>query len=829
VNPIPTRLLAIVACWIGVSLLGDRATVDGAVPAHVQAVLTSRCAECHGADAQEGDVRFDTLPELDKDATVALFNRAQEQLYFGLMPPDDAEPTTPEEFAILSTWVRAELTAANAPLIEEKLQYPDYGNAVDHEKLFGGEITDCASTPARRWLVSPHIFHERVLDVFRIEGRERDGLRQQGFYGVTNPFVLPEHSGVRDYAIHALDGGHLLVMLTNAEWISQKQIHAARVTSGEFAADEFENPKDRWYPKKTPAAFEAIILKPSKPTDEELVAAIQAQFDCVLQRPADSEAMARYLTLTRSAIDVGGNTEGLRQMLIAVLLESEFLYRLEFGAGPADEHGRTKLSPREASYAISYALGDRSPDPLLAKAAHDGRLATKADYEREVRRLLADETYYRGPVDKTINQSDATSHPRIIRFFREFFGYSSAHKVFKESTRIGFYANPGRGSSGTPGHLIREADRMVQWILDKDSDVFVNLLTTDQFFVYHNIDNAKGRDVIARWQELYDILKDTEWKTDPEKAVADHPDILDRYQIAPLSARKGGHSNTLPRVMAHLEYTLGRGNTPFTTFPWAHGYQYRYSQIYGLPKTPGMDGRYGDGDDLDYPVEQPFTLAGHKGILTHPAWLIAHSANFFTDPIRRGRWVQEKLLAGRVPDVPITVDAKVPEDPHRTLRQRVESVTGHKQEACWKCHQHMNPLGYAFEMYDDFGRPRTEEPLENPENLITKGNGKDKLDTYKTRPVNTTGYLRGTGDDTLDGPVDDALDMIDRLAQSERVRQSIIRHAFRFFMGRNETLSDSATLIDADQAYLASGGSFRAVIVSLLTSDSFMYRHSRGP
>ena len=39
------------------------------------------------------------------------------------------------------------------------------------------------------------------------------------------------------------------------------------------------------------------------------------------------------------------------------------------------------------------------------------------------------------------------------------------------------------------------------------------------------------------------------------------------------------------------------------------------------------------------------------------------------------RWIREKLLAGRVPDVPITVDAQVPEDPHKTLRERVESVT----------------------------------------------------------------------------------------------------------------------------------------------------------
>ncbi len=84
--------------------------------------------------------------------------------------------------------------------------------------------------------------------------------------------------------------------------------------------------------------------------------------------------------------------------------------------------------------------------------------------------------------------------------------------------------------------------------------------------------------------------------------------------------------------------------------------------------------------------------------------------------------------------------------------------------------------------------------------------------------------LSGTDDKSLDGEVRDSFDLIERLAKSDRVRQSIIRHAFRYFMGRNEMLSDSQVLIDADNVYVNSGGSFKAVIVSLLTSDSFMYR-----
>ena len=68
------------------------------------------------------------------------------------------------------------------------------------------------------------------------------------------------------------------------------------------------------------------------------------------------------------------------------------------------------------------------------------------------------------------------------------------------------------------------------------------------------------------------------------------------------------------------------------------------------------------------PTAQPAKIPRRKGMLTHPAWLIAHSLNLETDPVRRGKWIREKLLAGTIPDVPITVDAVVPEDHHKTLR-----------------------------------------------------------------------------------------------------------------------------------------------------------------
>jgi hypothetical protein len=235
-------------------------------------------------------------------------------------------------------------------------------------------------------------------------------------------------------------------------------------------------------------------------------------------------------------------------------------------------------------------------------------------------------------------------------------------------------------------------------------------------------------------------------------------------------------------------------------------------------------------DHWPWSAVQPATVANRKGMLTHPAWLMAFAFNTETDPVRRGKFVREKLLAGTIPDIPITVDAQIPEDHHQTLRTRLASAT--ENDYCWKCHELMNPLGYAFECYDDFGRFRTAESLEYPENLIEKrpDEAKDRnhlidlRDSYQTLPVDASGHLTGTGEDALDGDVENAVDLAGRLARSRRVRQSVIRHAFRYFLGRNEVLSDSKTLIDAEQAYLESAGSFDAVIVSLLTSDSFIYR-----
>lgn len=322
---------------------------------------------------------------------------------------------------------------------------------------------------------------------------------------------------------------------------------------------------------------------------------------------------------------------------------------------------------------------------------------------------------------------------------------------------------PGDAANSHAGHdprvLVEDTDRLVQFIVDQDRDVLRELLTTNKSFV------AYKTAAETKKKRIEDLAKfEAEKARDPEKFK----------------------SKTFKP----------QGRNVY--------------ESYGL---------------TDFPDEQPTELPAEQraGILTQPAWLVAHSTTFDNHVIHRGKWVRERLLGGVVPDIPITVDALLPVAPERTLRERMV-VT--QQEYCWKCHQLMNDLGYPFEQYDHFGRFRTTEAVLDLEataiNVDKKG--KSLGPVARDVPLNTTGVIAFVIDKSLQGPTETPVAFMRKLADSTFVEEVFIRHAFRYWMGRNESPGDSASLQSAHDAYRKSGGSMKALLTSLLTCESFLYR-----
>jgi hypothetical protein len=429
---------------------------------------------------------------------------------------------------------------------------------------------------------------------------------------------------------------------------------------------------------------------------------------------------------------------------------------MEMGLGDEDEYGRRMLSPHELVYAVHYAFQSTpafgveefesedayqtKSDPLIAEAmtggrrvgyARDGWLAeqmkagglkTRADVEQAVRHYL--DARNRNLRPNHNSPLSSVTNPRILQFFREFFGYHKASTVFKDIDKFAKLEEFAHFKNHTAVEMMYDTDALILHILEEDKDVLRELLTTNKVFISY-WDGTNSESQIAR-------------AGGKAKYAATHP--ARGYNLDPFASER-------PR-----------------------------------------------DEPVVVPPEQ------RCGILTQPSWLVAHSGNFDNDPVRRGKWIREKLLAGYVLDVPITVDAQIPDDEAKTLRERFSVV---REEQCWRCHRKMNPLGMPFEAFNHVGRFRTLE---------------------KEKPVDTSGAIGYTGDDGLDGEVAEFREMMERLAASPRVRQSFLRHMFRYWIGRNEMLSDSQTLIAMDKAYVASGGSFKETLFTLLTSDSFLYR-----
>ena len=103
-------------------------------------------------------------------------------------------------------------------------------------------------------------------------------------------------------------------------------------------------------------------------------------------------------------------------------------------------------------------------------------------------------------------------------------------------------------------------------------------------------------------------------------------------------------------------------------------------------------------------------LHGRGGILGMSTVLSVNSGASRTSPILRGNWIYETLLGQKLPKPPLNVPVlpeAIPEN--LTARQLIEKHSSSKE--CAKCHERIDPYGFALEQFDAIGRKR-ESPMD---------------------------------------------------------------------------------------------------------------------
>lgn len=217
-----------------------------------------------------------------------------------------------------------------------------------------------------------------------------------------------------------------------------------------------------------------------------------------------------------------------------------------------------------------------------------------------------------------------------------------------------------------------------------------------------------------------------------------------------------------------------------------------------LYKIPGVTGPELRKVNLD-PTER-------AGILTQASLLALTGGSNAVSPIRRGLFVREKILCTDVPPPPPNVVQNVPAA-SAVLKTDRERYAAHASDpVCAACHRLMDQVGFAFGVYDGIGAYQGQ--------------------TAKGVPIDGHGDLIATD---VDGPFDNAVDLMDRIARSASAQSCVVRHWFRYMNGRPEVPEDACAVQTVVKQVAKSGGRIEDLVMALTQSDAFQFLPAKTP
>jgi hypothetical protein len=211
--------------------------------------------------------------------------------------------------------------------------------------------------------------------------------------------------------------------------------------------------------------------------------------------------------------------------------------------------------------------------------------------------------------------------------------------------------------------------------------------------------------------------------------------------------------------------------------------------FYGMPGVTG---------DAFQKVALPANRS--PGILGHSAYLTAHAQPENSSPVQRSFIIRERILCQDLPPVPQNLDTNL--DAPEGFRTNRERYTEHSSnDVCYACHSKMDPIGFAFENYDGFGRYRDQE------------NGV---------PIDASGELS----DVPGGPI--PLDGVDALASylatSELVQTCLVRFWTYYAYGRDTWQSKQCNHDAVRREAQASDYSLKGVLKGIIHAQHFSQR-----
>lgn len=175
---------------------------------------------------------------------------------------------------------------------------------------------------------------------------------------------------------------------------------------------------------ETPSRNRIFVCRPDGPSNEEPCAReiLSTLMRRAYRRPVVAEDVEGPLAFYREGRAAGDFDGGIEKALAAVLINPEFLFRVELD--PQDVAGGAyPISDLELASRLSFFLWSSIPDDELLDAAIRGDLSNPEELERQTRRMLADprsfnlSTNFAGQWLQLRNLVSVSPNPRLFTDF----------------------------------------------------------------------------------------------------------------------------------------------------------------------------------------------------------------------------------------------------------------------------------------------------------------------------------------------------------------------------------------------------------------------------
>jgi len=220
--------------------------------------------------------------------------------------------------------------------------------------------------------------------------------------------------------------------------------------------------------------------------------------------------------------------------------------------------------------------------------------------------------------------------------------------------------------------------------------------------------------------------------------------------------------------------------------------------IYGIPGVHGPDLRRVALDGTHH----------RGGVLGQAAVMMATANGVDTSPVIRGVWLLENIAGDGVGPPPDNVPALTPDSTGAvTIRER---IAAHRADPmCARCHDRIDPMGFALEQFDAIGGWRDHYPR-----VVATDDGGSRVADGPA--IDTSGVLP---DGTRIEDLGDLRAYL--LAHRHRFYRCLCEKLMVYATGRALNAADEGVVDDITQEAVMNGHGFADLVVAIVLSDAF--------